>query len=152
VRKWPRILFFINGSIPSEEEVAEAESLGFNVTFRNALFVAAEGALEACDGVAGDVPERYAAKYPSAEEVVEEFKTGSVAKVVSLGEIDFEKLNVNIMKKLSSTKTLDALNKLKVAGLNDETSAAIRAKEEELSKPAEVKPKENPSAAWKPNA
>ncbi len=77
MRKWPRILFFILGALPTAEEVGEAEALGFNVVFRNALLVPAEGALEACDGVAGEVPERYAAAFPSAEEVLEEFKAGS---------------------------------------------------------------------------
>lgn len=62
-----KILFFIDGGSPTIEEVAEADAMGAQVCFRNAQHIPAEGALEACDGVTGCVPARYAEAYPTAE-------------------------------------------------------------------------------------
>jgi hypothetical protein len=67
-----KILYFINGSgIPTAEQTLEAHRLGHQICFRNALVVPNEGALEDCDGVMGDVPERYSEKYPTAEVAIE---------------------------------------------------------------------------------
>ncbi len=73
MRKYPRILFFIASAIATDAESDEAMELGPNVAFRNSTLVLKEGALEVCDGVAGLVPERYAAARPTAREAIEEW-------------------------------------------------------------------------------
>lgn len=56
--KYPRILFFVNGAVPTLEHQLAAERLApCRVSFRNALLVGDEGSLEECDGVFGDVPQ-----------------------------------------------------------------------------------------------
>lgn len=66
-----RILFFINGCAPTDEERLQAEKLQANVVFRNARAVPAEAhSLEVCDGVAGKVPTLYAEAFPPAEEAI----------------------------------------------------------------------------------
>lgn len=65
-----RILFFINGPAPSAKDFQAAQKLNANVVFRNGAAVPADGGLEICDGVAGDVPEPY--KFlPTAKEAIE---------------------------------------------------------------------------------
>jgi len=73
VKKFPKILFFIKGSIPTKEDYEAAESLGPNCVFRNASFVPSTGSLEKCNGVAGLVPELYKSE-PSAEEALGQMK------------------------------------------------------------------------------
>lgn len=73
-KKYPRIIFFIAGSNPTPEEIEAAELLGMNVTLRNASLVSATGCMEACDGVAGAVPARYAKECNAAEDVLLEFQ------------------------------------------------------------------------------
>lgn len=83
-KKYPRVLYFISGTVPSSEQVREAQKFGPNTSFRNATLVSSEGALEAADGVAGDVPTRYA-DYTSAEDAIAAYE----AKLAQL-EFDFE--------------------------------------------------------------
>ncbi len=72
--KYPVILFFIKGTMPTLEQQLAAERLApCRVSFRNATLVGDEGSLENCDGVFGDVPKRYAAKYPTAEDAIAAF-------------------------------------------------------------------------------
>lgn len=61
ISRLPRILFFIEGAVPSESEMNEAKGMPGNVSFRNASLVdpIGDSALEECDGVAGKVPPRY---------------------------------------------------------------------------------------------
>ena len=67
-----KILFFTNGPAPTAEQLAEANKLNGHICFRNAKYVPAEPhALEDCDGVAGDVPAIYSAKYPDAVSAIE---------------------------------------------------------------------------------
>lgn len=67
-----KILFFVNGPAPTAEQFAEAEALSGNIAFRNALAVPSDNhALEDCDGVAGEVPAIYSAKFPHAEAAIE---------------------------------------------------------------------------------
>lgn len=62
LKKSERVIYFIQGSIPSAEEAALAAQLGNNVVFRNAQF-ATESCPEDCDAVAGTViPAAYAGK------------------------------------------------------------------------------------------
>ena len=64
-----KILFFVDGVAPSNEDFEAASKLTAQVVFRNARAVPAEGALEECDGVAGEVPPSYA-ELPTAEEAI----------------------------------------------------------------------------------
>lgn len=75
MRKFPRILFFIAATMPTAEDFDAADEMGPNVSFRNASMVSTEGALENCDGVAGQVPQRYADKFLSAREAIEAWQT-----------------------------------------------------------------------------
>lgn len=69
--KLAKILFFIEGASPTAEQFKEAINMKATVNFRNALHVPAEGCLEPCDGVAGEIPSRYAETYPTAEEAIQ---------------------------------------------------------------------------------
>lgn len=53
-----RILYFIEGSQPSDEDKAAAEALG-PVMYRNARFIDESAEAEPCDAVAGRVPANY---------------------------------------------------------------------------------------------
>lgn len=70
IGKLPFVLFFINGTVPTEAQAEEAASVRSRATvaFRNAHLVDGSGAeaLEECDGVMGEVPPRYAAIYPES--------------------------------------------------------------------------------------
>lgn len=67
-----KILFFTDGPAPTAKQLAEANKLNGHICFRNARYVPADPhALEACDGVAGDVPAVYSAKYPDAGVAIE---------------------------------------------------------------------------------
>ena len=72
--KSPKILYFIKGTLPSDEAYDVADNFGTNVAFRNVDFIVETNALEDCDGVAGEVPAAYAKKYPTAEKALEQFK------------------------------------------------------------------------------
>lgn len=64
----PRVLFFINGVHPTDEEREAAAEFAPNVGIRNAQQVAtlAMSPLEECDAVAGPaIPERYLKVYPN---------------------------------------------------------------------------------------
>lgn len=64
-----KIIYFIDGFVPSTDEQLEAESFGVKTVFRNAQYV--YGANEACDGVAGSlIPDAYK-DYPRADELLE---------------------------------------------------------------------------------
>lgn len=77
-----RILYFVDGPSPKPEDFKAANELNANVSFRNARAVPAEGSLEECDGVAGKVPPRYAAKFPTAEEAIK----ARAAKLAALAQ------------------------------------------------------------------
>ena len=64
-----KILFFVDGVAPTQEDYEAASKLTAQVVFRNARAVPSEGALEECDGVAGHVPAPYA-ELPAAEEAI----------------------------------------------------------------------------------
>lgn len=59
-----KILFFINGAVPTESDKAQAASISGRVVFRNAQFANSESC-EQCDAVAGAVPANYAAAFPT---------------------------------------------------------------------------------------
>ena len=57
-----KILFFIAGSSPTDQETKEAEKLGTRM-FRNASFFNEFDAVEICDAVAGLAPEVYKKRF-----------------------------------------------------------------------------------------
>lgn len=57
--KAPRILYFIGGALPTDEQQRDAMRYGPNCVIRNGRYADADGAPERCDGVAGMVPEPY---------------------------------------------------------------------------------------------
>lgn len=66
-----KILYFIEGVAPRPEDFEAASQMAATVVFRNARAVPPEQhSLEICDGVAGKVPEIYAAAYPNANEAI----------------------------------------------------------------------------------
>lgn len=68
----PRILFFIAGMVPTDEQKDDISRFGPNASFRNADQVGsiAMSPLEECDAVAGPaIPERYANVYPNVSDV-----------------------------------------------------------------------------------
>lgn len=67
----PRVLYFISGMNPTDEQKNDAARFGPNVGIRNGLQVAdlAMSPLEECDAVAGDVPKRYADVYPNVSDL-----------------------------------------------------------------------------------
>lgn len=66
---YPKILFFIEGSTPTKEDLEAADACGPGVAFRNASLIDPAGAIEDCDGVAGPaIPENYAEALPDASD------------------------------------------------------------------------------------
>lgn len=75
MRKYPRILYFIVGPVPTPEDYDDAEAFGPNCVFRNASLAEDDsGAMEICDGCAGKVPQRYADLRPTAEAALEAWR------------------------------------------------------------------------------
>lgn len=54
-----KVLFFIDGSLPTEAEITSANSIKGKVCFRNATMVGDDHKPEDCDYVCGHVPEAY---------------------------------------------------------------------------------------------
>jgi hypothetical protein len=71
------ILFFIEGSMPSEADFAAAKKIG-TTKFRNALVVYDGDTLETCDGVAGAVPKMYLDHFPVVDAPVEQIDEAKV--------------------------------------------------------------------------
>lgn len=69
--KIKRVLYFTNGHA-TQEDYEAAEEFGPGVVFRRADLIRDDGALEAFDGVAGEVPPRYAAKAAELEAIAAE--------------------------------------------------------------------------------
>lgn len=80
-----KVLYFVDGMVPTVEDIAAGSDLKAHVCYRNARAVPADGALEACDGVAGCVPPRYAEAYPTAEKAIE--KRAAEIKKLSAGDV-----------------------------------------------------------------
>lgn len=64
--KMPRILYFIEGAVPSPKDFVESMKYGTNVVFRDATKIGEE-MLEACDGCAGAIPAKYHAAIADAK-------------------------------------------------------------------------------------
>lgn len=67
-----KILYFVDGPAPSNEDFEAAENMKAHVVFRNARAVSDAESLENCDGVAGLIPEIYKNK-PKAEDAISSF-------------------------------------------------------------------------------
>ena len=141
--KLPRVLFFIDGSVPTFEEQLEAEKMApCRVSFRNARLVPEEGALEDCDAVAGKVPKRYKEARPTVKQAVEQFEKerkeayeqrrdeGNAAKKAGLD---------------ATAKEAEAKAKKAAEDKKKADEAAAKAK-------AEADAKAKAAASWKPNA
>lgn len=64
-----KIIYFIDGFAPSDDERLEAQSFGIKTVFRNSQYI--YDAREECDAVAGlKIPEPYAG-FPRAEDLVD---------------------------------------------------------------------------------
>lgn len=132
-KNYPRILYFINGAMPSDEAQEVAETYGPNVAFRNANFVPSSGALEKCDGVAGEVPETYR-KLPSAEDALKAF----------------ENARKDARKKAAENKEKrEAEAAAKAAA---KAAAEAEAEGSDKKQPEADKSKGGKSASWTPNA
>lgn len=82
--KQPKILFFIDGPVPSEVEKLDAFDLGVPVQFRNAQHVFKVE--EEADGVAGVIPKAYA-KHPTAEDALKAYKAEVKKARAKLAEV-----------------------------------------------------------------
>ena len=84
MKKLPKILDFIVGSVATELEQGEIDSISANVSLRNASMINPEWTPEVCDGVAGMVPESYA-HMPNPDQALTKMKeiTDSVLNVIS---------------------------------------------------------------------
>ncbi len=142
MKRYPRILYFIKGVMPSAEAQEVAEALGPNVAFRNANFVPTSGAPEKCDGVAGDVPELYK-KFPTAEEALKKFEEQRKAANEKNAKRDAER------KEQAEAAKAEAAKKAEEQAKADAEKAKEQAKaNENKTTPA----KANKPADWKPNA
>lgn len=94
--KQATILFFVDGPMPTAEQFAEAQKLPAQVKFRNAQQVPDSGALEAADGVAGSVPQRYADVYPEAAEAIKNVEKFNKEQLKKGGEIQPPKVGTDI--------------------------------------------------------
>ena len=139
----PRILFFIKGTVPTLEQQLEAEDLlPARVSFRNANLVLAEGSLETCDGVTGDVPARYKKEYPKAKKALEGFDEARKAAYTKLKE----DADTATKTGLDATAAAAAAKMKATADAKEKTDAdAAKAKEDADKKAAAAK-------AWMPNA
>jgi hypothetical protein len=61
-----KVLYFIRGAVPTQDDLDEAQAIGPNVMMRNVGKIVPGAPLENCDAVAGFVPPDYAKVYPVA--------------------------------------------------------------------------------------
>lgn len=66
-RRAAKVIYFVNGHMPSSDDIDAAEAIGSGVVFRNALKIVPGAPLENCDAVAGAVPDDYAGVFPAAK-------------------------------------------------------------------------------------
>jgi len=63
--KGPKVLYFVAGSRPSNDDMEAGAKMGPGVFYRNANFIQPEIPLEACDYVAGPaIPANYREAFP----------------------------------------------------------------------------------------
>lgn len=105
-RKTPKILFFLADGVPTDAELDAGEKCGFGVVFRNSQYVPVEGALEACDGVAGNVPPRYAEAFPVERDGV--FYPADVANEAPVAPVSDEQAPANTKAPVAASKAPEA--------------------------------------------
>jgi hypothetical protein len=133
--KLPKILFFVKGPFPSDEDkaFAKASEKQALTVFRNALAVPTENhSLEICDGVAGAVPAIYAKKFPKAEKAIAAYKETLKNISEKVGDVPAP----NRITKTESEKALEA-------------SILRNAKNPDLK--SSVPPATGKPPAWNPN-
>ncbi len=142
MKRYPRILFFIKGVMPSAEAMEVSEKFGPNVAFRNANFVPSSGSIEKCDGVAGEIPELYK-ECPTAEEALKKF------------EAERKEAAEKASKRAKAKEEADAKAKAEAEAKAKEQAEADAKKAAELAEANKNKvapAKANKPADWKPNA
>lgn len=83
--KAPKILYFLNGSVPTPaDRQTAAKMIGAQVMFRNAQRVAAEHSPEAADGVAGAIPLAYS-KFPTYDQAMTTHKAAVDEETAKFG-------------------------------------------------------------------
>ena len=111
-----RILYFINGPVPTEEERLEAESMG--AIFRNARASSGDY-VETCDAVAGNVPDMYKG-FPAA--------IAPLAAVVGEGGSSLDAMDYDALLAYAASKGITIPGNMKKP---DTIRALIRVKEQE---------------------
>lgn len=82
-----KIIYFIDGFAPSEDEKLEAMSFGIKTVFRNSQYIVDGETLEHCDAVAGTfIPDSYA-HLPRADELVEGLRSKMDAAAARMKEL-----------------------------------------------------------------
>jgi hypothetical protein len=132
--KPPFILYFLAGANTMPNDIVAARELKANVAFRNASKVPAEGALEKCDGVAGAVPARYAAAFPTATQALAAYDEALAAVASKVGGNPVQPVPMQADTPVSSG-----------------TSTSGAAPWGGAEKPASVNAAEATKAGWKPN-
>lgn len=123
MKRYPRIIFFTRGVVPSTEAYVIAEGFGANVVFRNANHIPETGCLERCDGVTGDVPARYKEKYRDAEIVIEEFEA---AREKALKDAKAPKVQTPALPALVAT--IEGYSKMKASDKKNALETAVKEK------------------------
>lgn len=82
--KAPKILFFIDGNLPTVTDEIAVLEIGVPVHYRNAQHTVRVD--EECDGVAGAVPEPYK-KHKTATEALEAYKSHLASLRANLSEV-----------------------------------------------------------------
>lgn len=59
MKKQKKILFFINGTLPTEKELEFSKTCVDKVCFRNIQFLDNNGCIESCDFMLGEIPAKY---------------------------------------------------------------------------------------------
>lgn len=164
--KYPFILFFIDGSMPSREQQLAAERMApARVAFRNAQYIGTDGSLEICDGVIGEVPKRYA-DMPTAEEAIAAFvkkrdEEFDAADEEAAKQRELSRAATVAAAEAAAKARADAADKAAAAAADADkrakdtaTEAAKQAKAEKDGKTADptVAKAAQAAAAWKPNA
>lgn len=143
--KAPKILFFVDGMVPTAEDMIEAADITGQVCFRNVRAVPAEGSLEDCDGVAGQVPAMYAA-LPTAAEAIKAHVAKLKAVATKVGDSPAPVAPVKAAKVAAAPKA-DAAAPTAQAGAGAGEPAVDPAKEVAPG----VAPSGAAGVAWKSN-
>lgn len=145
--KPPKILFFLRGMSPTDDEQADVDELraaGAQVSLRNSQHIAEDHRPEECDGVAGVRPanaHRYIkAGVKFAGEVLEKLKDERAKRAALVGDKPAVPADPNAPPASDAGQQPDG-------GTSDDAKQAATA-----TKPATAAKSSGKPAAWKPNA